>query len=409
MTDDSVMAAPAGDATTDSETDDDEGPAPLSSSEAREPASTTEADAEAYAESEESAFAMRAALASPRWFESLASRFERLGQKVRSLPFDRGIVLLAVLAASGAAVHFALHGRARLVVAGVIVSLITLLALRRPRLAVLAVLTYLPLMGEIRRLLLYLEPWTGMDPLNLVGPAVAGLLTVQVFAGRQQVPLTTNARMVLGLMVLMGLQVFNPLQGSPVVGMAGVMFYLVPLAWFWIGRTFIEQWRLERLLICLVVPLGVFTASMGLYQILFGFLPHQQQWIDESAYSAVWISYGKARAFSTFASGQEFAAFLHLASITCAALAMIRRNPTWLLPIPLLVGGIFVQGSRGPMVMLIVAFALVWAVQARDYIAWLPRLAVASVLGGAIGFVMLQSLGDHGANAAIAPVVAHQV
>src|SRR5690606_40316686 len=100
---------------------------------------------------------------------------------------------------------------------------------------IIAMLAYLVLMADLRRMLIPFVGWKSTDPLLLVGPTFAIVLMAYAFAsGRAKID-TPLAKWIMILIGIMVLQMFNPAQGGLTVGVAGALFYIVPLLWYWAG------------------------------------------------------------------------------------------------------------------------------------------------------------------------------
>ena len=155
--------------------------------------------------------------------------------------------------------------------------------------ALVTLLVYLTLMGDIRRVLIPLIGWQSQDPLLLVAPAAAGVLTLSLFAqGRVRLdyrPLQSD-RPADGPYAAAGRE---PPPGRAGVGIAGILFYVVPLLWYWLGRAYVTPQMLEWVLTRVVVPLAFAAAAMGLYQTYVGHLPYQERWIEQAGYAALWV------------------------------------------------------------------------------------------------------------------------
>lgn len=332
-----------------------------------------------------------------------------LGLDIRRRNLTVSLIVLLAMLLAGLATWLSLHGHARYVMAGAITSLILLLSIFRPALAVTLTLIYLAFLGEVRRLLLYFSSWSGFDPLQMVGPSIALLLFAQLVIQRRVRTNTLLAKLVLILMLIMAVQILNPLQGGFRVGIAGAFFYIVPLAWFWIGRSLIQKNNLDTLLFVVVPVVAGLASILGLWQALVGFLPHQQEWIDTAGYSALWITATKVRSYSFFTSGQEYAAYLGIAVACVMSAAVVRRNPIWLLPLPLLLAGIFVQGSRGPMLSFALTLATLWAVKSSSVQLWVPRLVLALAVGLGAGYLALSRLTPDSFAPQLQKVADHQI
>lgn len=216
-----------------------------------------------------------------------------------------GLVLLAVIGVALGA-HSPLLLRP--IVAVPITALLLTVALLSPRRAVLTLLVWLAIFGSLRRLLLLAEAPAASDPLLLVAPAV--LVMLVAIAGRRgafrdRTPLS-NAVLVLGGLAVMG--AVNPLQGGLSVGLAGLLFVLVPMLWFWVGRVLVDDELLDLVLLTVsVVAIG--AAVYGLFQVYSGLPSWDRNWVEVRGYSALRIA-GSLRPFASLASAGEYVGLL---------------------------------------------------------------------------------------------------
>jgi len=259
------------------------------------------------------------------------------------------------------------------------VGLFLFFTLRAPRVGVPLLLVYLALLGGVRRWLIPLFGTAESDPLLLVGPAVALFFLINQIVSRRFPCDTRLSRLLPWLLGLMFLQVFNPFQGGLMIGFAGILFYVVPVCWYYIGR-YAGPPLLVRRLTSVVVIVALTSATYGMYQHFFGFLPSEQEWLRANAQRLAALNVrGVIRAFSFFTSPSEYAQFLGLGALMLWA-AWLRGYRLALLPLPVLLVGLLLIGSRGPIVSLLAAGTALWAVQGRTLVSWLPRGALAVAL-----------------------------
>ncbi len=255
---------------------------------------------------------------------------------------------------------------------------------------------YLFLLGDIRRILNLTGDFPKFDPLLLVGPVFSIIITLPILLGLR---LKDNmSKAVLALMIVMTLEIVNPKQGPVVVGIAGAMFYLVPLLWFWLGRQYGTFNMLERLISGGLVPLGLLAAVLGIVQTYIGFLPWEKSWIDNVAshLSSINLGGGFYRAFGYSVNGVEFSQVMMTACTAATALFFAGRR-VFLLPVPILAWGIFLASSRGAVLHCLFGVAAAWALSSRSGRGWLPRMAFALALGiGVIGFSAVKAASPTG-------------
>lgn len=264
----------------------------------------------------------------------------------------------------------------------VLLSATILLALYTTRAyttGVVLAITYLAFMGGLRRWLILIHGWPGNDPLILIVPLFLGLVFIQK-AFQKQIPKDTPiAKMVFWLLIIMCIQIFNPMQGGIQIGLAGAIYYVVPLLWYYFGREAGNSTTISSLFGA-VVCIGILAALYGLYQTFFGFTSFEETWIKESGYGALNVGRGQIRAISFFTSAAEYDLFLVIGVIILWAY-WLRGHFLAILPIPLLATAIFLETGRGPVVYTLFACMIMWAVKGKDPRFWAPRIVVAIVLG----------------------------
>jgi len=296
---------------------------------------------------------------------------------------------------TAALIALAVLGEARLAFAGAILTILLGLASLRIRWAILGAFVYLTVLGDLRRWILPFDAWSGADPLLVVGPVTAIVLWVVAFnSGRVDFD-TPLSRWILLLMGVMTLQIFNPIQGGLMVGMAGAMFLLVPLLWYWVGKSFGTEELLRTFFRRLVVPLAVVAGCFGFYQVVFGYPDYQLAWYRVGGYSALGPSEAYLRPLSIFPNITEYAQYLGYGILVLlAGLLRGRSRLQSAAGIALLFAALFLTGTRGPVLLLIVTGAILWTILGRSVRTWVPRLA-AAILLGVCGLVYgLSSVGE---------------
>ncbi len=259
-----------------------------------------------------------------------------------------------------------------------------LLAVYDKESAVLWTLVYLILLGDIRRIVAQIAaPWT-FDPLLLIAPAITMVLVVPLLGSlRLREPLS---KAVLGLLVVMGLEVLNPKQGSLSIGLSGAFFYIIPVMWFWIGRSLGSAALVETIIFRVVLPLGIIAGIFGLCQSFIGFLPYQQAWIASvgRTYTSLYVG-SSVRAFGFSVSAAEYATLVEC-SIALIAAAYFASRRVWMTALPILATALLLSGGRGLTIKLVVVLCVLWIVRKG-------RLNPAKLIGMAVlGGLALLSL-----------------
>jgi hypothetical protein len=296
------------------------------------------------------------------------------------------LVLLALAAIAGAVAAVAPGLLRPLFAAAFALALLTL-CFTRPRAGLVATIGFLTALAMIRRLLIADAGWTSVDPLLLVGPLVAAVLCLRIFLleGR---PI---AKLVIAVLVLTGLEIFNPAGGSVLAGLVGFLFLGMPLLWFFVGRELVDE-SLADTIIGFVVALAVVVSLYGLSQTQIGFPSWDRAWIDltseAGSYSALNID-NQVRAFGTLSSSAEYSLLLG-AALAFAAAFVLRGRAQWVLAIPILAVALFLASARSAFVLAGLAIAVVVALRPRR-----PALAVAiAVVALAVAYGSVAVLGS---------------
>ncbi len=230
-------------------------------------------------------------------------------------------------------------------------------SLRKPVLVLYSLLLYLPFMGFIRRWLIPHTGWSGFDPLVVLAPSIVLLIAsfwlYRTYVMRESIiDDTTLFKLIRYLLLIEVLQIFNPLQGSLIVGLGGVIFYIAPLAWMLMGRYYVNAIWLKRIFFTISV-MGVFSILYSLKQVHFGFFSFEEAWIEISGYAALMVGQN-SRGFSFFTSAAEYAQYALLAAIICWVYVLRGKSSLKIIAIallPLFFYGLLMTGSRTPLIM----------------------------------------------------------
>src|SRR5712691_8334451 len=131
-----------------------------------------------------------------------------------------------------------------------------------------AMMLFEPLRGVIRRSQYLIVDYASQDPIHVLTPIVTLMAFVMLLKSQRLAIFgaSTMASSVSFLGLIYVLEIFNPLQGGLVAGLAGALFMLVPLVWFYFGQAIKEEFVVTALR--LVIFLGVVTSLYGVYQLL---------------------------------------------------------------------------------------------------------------------------------------------
>ena len=268
----------------------------------------------------------------------------------------------------------------RLAVTLTALSVLVAMAMYNIRLAILGTFVYLTFMGDLRRILLYATDWSGQDPLLLVGPIIALVLGGYAILSGAIALDSPIAKLTLAFMGFMTLQIFNPRQGGLMVGIAGAMLYLVPMLWFWVGRAYASEGFLSTLFYRVMPVLAGAAALMGFYQTAYGYLPYQLEWYRVGGYGALGPSEELLRPLSVFPNLTEYVKYLGIVIVFMLAAAFKGSKKVWL-PIAFFLTAIFLTGTRGPIVGILITGSILWTVMGRGLSTWVPRFAFALIVG----------------------------
>lgn len=249
----------------------------------------------------------------------------------------------------------------RIAVATAAFGLIAVICLRAPRQAVVGLMVWLVMLGTLRRIFLMIFDSGGSDPLVLVAPAVAVVLVLIAArrgAFRSRTPLSNSVMLLSALMVL---GVLNPLQGGVVVGLTGLVFVLVPLLWFWVGRAVVDDQLFKRLL-NLLAALAPLAALYGLYQVYRGFPPWDAGWIATRPLNSLQVG-DALRQFASFSAASEYVIFVAVGAVVWVLYARRARWAPSALVVLLLLGWALALASvRGIIVGLVVTIGMLLGV-----------------------------------------------
>lgn len=190
--------------------------------------------------------------------------------------------------------------------------------INKPNYRVLVIFGFL--LGFSRRFLpkdsLLATSGINLDPLLLVIPLtfVICLFTSQISVIESKI-LDWSLR---GLFVISTLAIFNPRQGSILVGITGWIAYVIPVMFVYIGSK-ISSEEFYKILNTLKI-LGLLICTYGFSQVIFGYNSWDQQWFDSVTLSGEYsvVAYGTNRPFGTFSSTGEYAQGIGMvAGIVC--------------------------------------------------------------------------------------------
>jgi hypothetical protein len=184
-----------------------------------------------------------------------------------------------------------------------------------------AMVLFEPFRGLIRRAQYLFVDYAAQDPIHVLTPIVTVLAFALLIRSRRleifhATPLAAAVSF-LGLIYL--LEIFNPLQGSLFVGMAGALFMFVPLLWFYFGQSVNEEFISK--ILKLTVVLGLLTSLYGVYQLVQGYPAFEQYWLDNTDfYDSINVGHVR-RALATFSSAEEWGRYAEIGAIAAFGFA----------------------------------------------------------------------------------------
>ena len=300
----------------------------------------------------------------------------------------------------------------RYAAAGAVAVAVAGLATVSPRGVLYAVVPWFLALGLLRRITSEYAPYGGADPLLAVGPLALGLLAVVALhrgAMRDATPLA-KAVVVFSILVLLG--ALNPLQGSPTAGIASLLFVLVPMFGFFIGRAVGDD--ALRTFVRLLGLGGLVVAVYGLGQTFYGFLPWDASWIQQQRdYAAlgVFTSGGGGapvtRPFGTASSAAEYGYIVGIALVIWAVGGVTKLRLVNLGVVAILFVALVLESSRGILVATVAGLLFVLAAK-RRFSFWPATVAVALTLVALPVALSVASFGTGGATQ-VGTLVGHQV
>jgi hypothetical protein len=257
------------------------------------------------------------------------------------------------------------------------------LCLWHPQTTLLFMTAWLPFSGLIRRFFDQ-DARPAADPFLVLVPVISGALTVVAAWTYRDSALVSFRRSMTTwlatlLVLVLALEVFNPIQGDPLVGLGGTVFLFFPVLWFFLGRTYFDGALVHRML-SLVAVIGMVCALYGMSQTLFGFAAFEERWIASREFASLQIGHF-IRPFSTFASPEEWSRYLMVA-VTIGVGRWIQR-PTrwwWLALAGVCALGLALSAVRISVFGLVVSIAALLTLAAPSRVAAIGRLAALAVV-----------------------------
>jgi hypothetical protein len=230
------------------------------------------------------------------------------------------LAILATTAVTTAAAVVPDSPGARAGLAAAIALILAAICLRSAGQGILVTIGWLTVIGLTRRLVTTFQADPRDDPLLLAGVGAVGALLVIAWrrgalfhvptAPWGKLRLSPLAICVLAWSAVALIEVVNPAQGSLRTGIGGLLFWLVPVLWFWVGRAVIDRRRVGHALL-LTSALATIAAVYGLLQAQVGFPFWDEDWIANRGYDALNVNGPDTlRSFGFSPSAGEYALLL---------------------------------------------------------------------------------------------------
>jgi hypothetical protein len=219
-----------------------------------------------------------------------------------------------------------------------------------PRRGVYILTAFLPFMYFIRRSVLHFQEFSQLDPV-LLFPAVTTMamcLGVLIFYGPTVFHYLRRSSLLKLSMLMLGvfvLEMFNPLQATVLVGLAGALYFIIPMLWLFFGLL-IDREDMYRIL-KMVLVIGCITSVYGIYQHFFGLSSVEIYELESKHFLKTFGTIAEARVMSTFSGLVDFARYLTFSAfLAFAYFWRNKRNLSLLLPLGLQLFAMLYTASR---------------------------------------------------------------
>ena len=187
------------------------------------------------------------------------------------------------------------RGAVRAGLAVVLGGLVAFVCLRSPSQGIFVTLGWLAILGGVRRLVTAFQADPKLDPLLLVGPLAIAVLFVTATAGGafSRGSLLANGMLALGIVAV--LWAVHPDQGGIDVGLGGLLFWLAPMLWFWVGRGLVDPVGARRIVL-FAAGVAAVAGIYGLGQGVIGFPSWDWDWIfNRGRFNSLYVGPGTYR------------------------------------------------------------------------------------------------------------------
>lgn len=343
-------------------------------------------------------------------------------------PLGLGICAAICVAAAAIAAAMPAGSAARWLLAVVLAVVLAFVCLRSTTQGVLLAFLWLFALGMSRRLASEVLADPGRDPFLIVGPVAVAVLALRgLFVGALR-RMTILSWLLIAFTALAVVEVANPDNPSGFSRIAGLLLWVVPTLWFWVGRSLVGN-RLARWLLQLVIGATTLIALYGILQTLVDFPPWDRRWINLRGYAALYIGPTTVRPFGTFASAAEFGLACAVGAVLAATIVFRpsllmrsaasrraereRRRTRWtLVLLGIVIFGItsvalVLSAIRTYLALLVIALPVVYLViwGKKAWKVLIPALLIVAVLLAALSQVDPNGISRDGAMAGVRRVV----
>ncbi len=244
---------------------------------------------------------------------------------------------------------------------------------------------YLAFMGLIRRALIPISGWSSFDPLLILGPSLTVVLALLMFwenHNKNNIMREKPDRLMLALFIMGSFQMVNPFSGSPLNGLIGSMYIIIPWLWYFIALYKI-QYNQIKVIFTIIEICGTCIALYGLYQTFFGILPFEQDWVRITGYKALYLAEDTVRSIGTFPSAQEFVYFTMITFMVAFSRMIDKKR--FLIHFPIVIiclSSIFFASARTIIFFMTLAIYIILIVTKKTAIGKLASaIGIAIIIG----------------------------
>jgi hypothetical protein len=283
--------------------------------------------------------------------------FEIISIKSRWVDFSKA---LGVVVAAGAG-YFLATGQVRMAFM-LVFSMLFLLLSSKISWGILGYFLFIPFLGFVRRIFLYYLGPVPFDPILILPDAMTVILFLMVlFSYRESIlellKRSFLAKALLAYAVFLFLQAFNPAQGSIVLGLSGIKFYLLPMLWAVIGYT--HQASSQKNLLKLIAVMTCLVALYGFTQYYLGYGVFETHWIQSVDFASIKVG-TLLRPISFFHSQEEYSRFLQMGLGVLLGLALSSRRILGLLGSVMVSVALYQSGVRSSILGAALMLGALW-------------------------------------------------